>query len=159
MARGRCGKRTVRELPWSRAIDVGASACVRERSPAGYRTPWPVSDGSVRAGDLLGAPGGARAAHIMQFRPVGVKRPCEEMLPESLEFSERRGLSVAAGCLGGKGRRSDRCHDAASFFIRGFAAGRAFFCAENEFWPDLLKDSFNCRDSPHTWCPPRIHPW
>ena len=43
--------------------------------------------------------------------------------------------------------------------IRGFAAETPFFGVLNDFWPDLLKVGFNCRDLAHTWCPPRIHPW
>jgi hypothetical protein len=45
-------------------------------------------------------------------------------------------------------------------FLRSrLAAKNAVYGAENQFWPDLLKDGFNCRDLAHTWCPPRIHPW
>jgi hypothetical protein len=41
--------------------------------------------------------------------------------------------------------------------VRGFAAKDAVFGGENEFWPDLLKDSFNCRDLGHTKVCPRAH--
>jgi hypothetical protein len=47
--------------------------------------------GGVSAGrrrHVLGAPGRAWAAHIMQFRPVGVERPGEEGAPEGHEFGE-----------------------------------------------------------------------
>ena len=59
------------------------------------------TDGSggvqVRRRDMLGAPGRARAAHIMQFRPMGVERPGEEVAPEGTELGERVGGVAAAG--------------------------------------------------------------
>jgi hypothetical protein len=94
----------------------------------------------------------------MQFRPVGLERPGEEVTPEGAEFSEGFCRRAAARDRGGQGSRTDRCHDAASaFFIRGFSAKSAVFGAEDEFSPDLLKDGFNCRDSQHIWFRPRIH--
>ena len=33
---------------------------------------------------VLGAPGGPGPAHVMQFRPVGVECPGEELVPETL---------------------------------------------------------------------------
>jgi hypothetical protein len=39
----------------------------------------------------------------MQFRPVGIECPGEELTPEGADFSERRGPPVAAARLGGKG--------------------------------------------------------
>ena len=99
---------------------------------------------------MLGAPGRARAAHIMQFRPIGVERPVHELAPEGAELGEGFGLSAAAvrrGDTGRKGCRSDRCHDAGPLFsLAAVAACDAFCGAENEFSPDLLKDSFICRD-------------
>jgi hypothetical protein len=38
---------------------------------------------------LLGAPGRARATHVVQFRPVGVEGPEEESAPEGAEFGKR----------------------------------------------------------------------
>jgi hypothetical protein len=67
---------------------------------------------------LLGAPGGAGAAHIIQFRPVGIESPGDELAPEGTDFSERVG-AVAAACRGGKGSRSDACHDEALLFFAG----------------------------------------
>src|SRR5260370_33775796 len=94
---------------------------------------------SVRTGDVRGAPGRTGAAHIMQFRPVGVERPREEVLPERLEFSERQfserpGLSVTAGRRGRKGWRSDGCHDAVSVLPSRPLPPGACFGAENELW-------------------------
>jgi hypothetical protein len=57
----------------------------------------------VRRRHVLGTPGGARAAHIMQFRPVRIECPGEELAPEGADSSERPGLPVAAVRLGGKG--------------------------------------------------------
>jgi hypothetical protein len=143
------------------------SACGHKKSACGPKT----SAGAPKAafgqlpgeisstGHVLGAPGRARAAHIVQFRPVRIEGSGEEMLPKSLEFSERLDLSVVADCRGGEGYRSDRCHDAGLCFSSRLLPPGAFFGAENEFWPDLLKDSFNCRDLPHTWYRHRIHPW
>ena len=114
---------------------------------------------ALRAGHLLGAAGGSGASHIVQFRPVGVERPGKELAPEATQLGERACRASAAVRRGGKGCRSDRCHDAGSpFSLAAFAALEAHFGAEVQLWPDLLKDSFNCRDSPHTWYPSRIHP-
>jgi hypothetical protein len=93
---------------------------------------------------MLGAPGRARAAHIVQFRAVGVERLGDELAPEGAEFCEGFCQYVAAVRRGVKGCRTDRSHDA------GPCSQIAFFGAENQFSPDLLKDSFNCRDlGPH----------
>src|SRR5664280_1704056 len=99
-------KRAVRETPWSRAIPKRASVQLQKvplatGSRPGYRR---RSGGmQVRGGHMLGAPGGARAAHIMQFRPVRVERPGEELAPEGPYFSEWAGPPVAAVRPGGKG--------------------------------------------------------
>jgi hypothetical protein len=90
--------------------------------------------------EMLGAPGRARAAHIVQFRAVGVERLGDELAPEGAEFCQRFCQSGACMCRGVKGCRTDRSHDAGPCFQV------AFFGAENEFSPDLLKDGYNCRD-------------
>jgi hypothetical protein len=93
---------------------------------------------------MLGVPGRAGAAHVVQFRAVGVERLGDELAPESAEFCQRFCQSGACMSRGVKGCRTDRSHDA------GPCSQIAFFGAENQFLPDLLKDSFNCRDlSPH----------
>jgi hypothetical protein len=43
-------------------------------------------------------------------------------------------------------------------FGGGFRRLDALWCAESQLSPYLLKEGFNCRDLPHTWCPSRIHP-
>jgi hypothetical protein len=94
---------------------------------------------------MLGAPGRARAAHIVQFRPVGVERLGDELAPEGAEFCEGFFQSVAAVRRGVQGCRTDRSHDAGPCFQI------AFFGAEDEFSPDLLKEGFNCLDlGPHS---------
>jgi len=40
------------------------------------------------------------------------------------------------------------------FFTCGGCRVKRFFGAENDFWPDLLKDGFICRDL----CPHGVHP-
>src|SRR3954451_1206938 len=95
---------------------------------------------SVLTAEMLGAPGRARAAHIVQCRAVGVERLGDELAPEGAEFCQRFCQSVAAVRRGVKRCRTDRSHDAGPCFQV------AFFGAENEFSPDLLKDSYNCRD-------------
>jgi hypothetical protein len=52
----------------------------------------------------------------MQFRPVGIERPGDELAPEGAKLGKGLCDTVAAVRRGGKGRRSDRCHDAASVF-------------------------------------------
>ena len=73
---------------------------LRERS----RFKYPTGSGGMGARRplLLGVPGGARAAHIMQFRPVGVEGPGQELAPEGTDFSEWAG-AVAAASPGGEG--------------------------------------------------------
>ena len=72
---------------------------------------------------MLGAPGRSRSAHIMQFGPVGVERLGDELTPEGAEFGEGPCETVAAVRRGGKGCRSDRCHDAGPLFsLAAFAA-------------------------------------
>jgi hypothetical protein len=90
--------------------------------------------------EMLGAPGRAGAAHIVQFRTVGMEGFGDELAPERTEFFEGFRQSVAAVRRGVKGCRTDRSHDASP------CSQVAFFGAENEFSPDLLKDGYNCRD-------------
>jgi hypothetical protein len=81
----------------------------------------------------------------VQFRPIGIERPGEELAPEGAEFGDNLRKAGAAGPGSGQGRA--RCHDAALLFImRGFRAQNAVFDAENEISPDSLKEGFNCRD-------------
>ena len=42
-----------------------------------------------RGRPLLGAAGGAGAAHIMQFRPVGIEGFGEELLPEGADLGKQ----------------------------------------------------------------------
>src|SRR5581483_6754753 len=51
---------------------------------------------------VLRTPGGSRAAHIVQLRPIGVEGGGEETPPEGLETGQA-GLSGAAGGRGGQG--------------------------------------------------------
>jgi hypothetical protein len=73
---------------------------LQERS----RFKYPTGSGGMQArlSLVLGVPGGARAAHVMQFRPVGVERPGQELAPEGTDFSEWAG-AVAAASRGGEG--------------------------------------------------------
>jgi hypothetical protein len=88
----------------------------------------------------------------MQFRPVGIEGPDQELAPEAADRRKRLVLSVAASRRGGKGCRNDACHDVALlFFARLLPSRGACFAAGNEFSPDLLKEGFNCRDLGHTW--------
>src|ERR1700678_936944 len=52
------------------------------------------------ARNLLGAPGRAGPAHIMQFRPVGVECPDVEMVPESADVGEQTGFANASAGRG-----------------------------------------------------------
>jgi len=108
---------------------------------------------------VFGPPGGARAAHIMQFRPVGVECLGEELPQEGLESGKGVGRSSAADNRGGERGRRNRCHDAVSLFSRGAFPRGTLFQRQNESWLDLLKDGFNCRDLPHTGYRTRIHAW
>ena len=61
---------------------------------------------------MLGAPGGARTAHIMLFRPVGMERSDNELLPELADFADQSGLASVALRRRGCGRGYDGCHGA-----------------------------------------------
>jgi hypothetical protein len=53
------------------------------------------------ASNLLGAPCGARPAHIVQFRPVGIECPGVELAPESADVGKQTGLANASVCRSG----------------------------------------------------------
>jgi hypothetical protein len=97
--------------------------------------------------EVLGAPGRTGSAHVVQFRSIGIEHFGEELAPECLELGKRGGFASAASDRSGERGGRDGGHDAFSLFSRAaFAALERFFGAENEFWLDLLKDGFNCRD-------------
>ena len=101
------------------------------------RAPQFKNEGSVaRRRHVLGAPGRSGPAHIVQFRPVGIERPCEERAPESQQFGERLCRAGAVRGRGGKGGGSDRCHDAGpAVFIAAFAALTLFVALKTSFGP------------------------
>src|SRR5882757_499501 len=133
---------------------------LRTRKPLGFGSERFAGLQPERGGSaVLGAPGGSRAAHVVQFRPVGVERLGEELAPEGLETG-KRGLSGVAGGRGGNRGRRDGSHDAFSLFsFRGLCRAGRFLSVEHKSWLDLLKEAFNCRDRAHTWCRSSIHPW
>src|ERR1700694_2255922 len=103
----------------------------------------------ARRRHLLGAPGGAGAAHVMQFWPVGIEGPGEELAPEGPDLRERIGMPIVAARRGGKGLRGDDGHDAPAVFLATCVALPALCRAETQFWFDSLKEGFNCTDLPH----------
>ncbi len=50
----------------------------------------------MRRGYMLGAPGRARAAHVMLFRPIGMERGNDELPPELANFADQSGLGGTA---------------------------------------------------------------
>ena len=58
----------------------------------------------VRGGDVLGAPGRTRSAHVMLFRPIGMERRDDELMPEFTHFADQSGLAIAALCRRRRGR-------------------------------------------------------
>src|SRR5258708_29654157 len=141
---------------WSRAISGRASArgrksargvkCARGRKSGGPPGQISVRSGGVpvRRGQMLGAPGRARSAHIVQFRSVRVECFGEELAPESKDFSERIG-PVPAVRAGRKGFRGDHCHDVPAFLSDDFGRAERFFWAlAGSFWRWSLKERFNC---------------
>jgi hypothetical protein len=42
--------------------------------------------------------------------------------------------------------------------LAAYAAQSALFDAEDQLWPDLLKQGFNCRDLARTWYQPGNDP-
>ena len=73
---------------------VARNAGARKRPSAEYG----VRSGrmQVRSRYVLGAPGRARTAHIMLFRPVGMERRDDELLPELADFADQPRLAVVA---------------------------------------------------------------
>src|ERR1700694_1281649 len=96
-----------------RAQCLGAQAPAAPKATAAPKEQVRYPNGSGRmlpSRRLLGAPGGAGAAHIIQFRPVGIESPGDELAPEGTDFSERLG-GLAAGRRGGGRGWSDACRD------------------------------------------------
>jgi hypothetical protein len=79
------------------------------------------------ATSLLGAPGRSRAAHIVQFRAVGVERHGYKLPPEGAEFCQRFCQSGACMSRGVKGCRADRSHDAGLVFRTPVSALKTIF--------------------------------
>jgi hypothetical protein len=48
----------------------------------------------------------------MLFRPVGMERRDDELMPELADFTDKSGLASLALCRGRSGRRCDGCHGA-----------------------------------------------
>src|SRR5687768_147972 len=100
------GNAAVGEAPWSRAIGGRASArglkCACGHNSVGFKCRLKSARTGLRQGALLGVTGRAWAAHVMQFRPVGVERPDEELVPEIADFGQEMGASIAAFHLGGE---------------------------------------------------------
>ena len=80
-----------------RAIEGGASGL----SEAAYLK-YPAKL-TADAGDVLGAPGGAGAAHVVQFGPVRIECLGKELAPEGAKPGEGFCLSGAAGSPGCEG--------------------------------------------------------
>ena len=68
---------------------------------------------------VLGAPGRAGTAHVVQFGPVGVESGGEEALPEALDLRGEHG-GTAGFRRNGKGMGLDHGHDAVSLCSRSF---------------------------------------
>jgi hypothetical protein len=73
---------------------VARNAGARKRPSAKYG----VRSGrmQMRGGDVLGAPSRARSAHIMQFRPVGMERRDDELMPELADFADQAKWAIMA---------------------------------------------------------------
>jgi|ERR1700676_2645854 len=55
----------------------------------------------VRRCRMLGAPGRTGTAHIMQFGPIGIEGPVEELVPEGADVGEQTGFANSSRCRGG----------------------------------------------------------
>jgi hypothetical protein len=121
-----------RPRPWKAPAAIRKAPAALKQAQAPQKAAFGQLPGEISSTrHVLGAPGRARAAHIVQFRPVGVERPGEEMLPKRLEFSERPGLSAVADRRGSEG--SDRCHDAGLCFSTRLLPLGAFFALKTSF--------------------------
>jgi hypothetical protein len=101
---------------------------------------------------LLGAAGRTRAAHVMQFRPVGIKSPGEELAPEGADFGEGTWPADACACRGDHEVRSDARHDESCLVFGDFSrAKRSFPALTWSFGRKLLKVGFNCPDPHRLW--------
>ena len=92
------------EAPSGKAAMVARNQASRKRAGRAERLKNRRVIGLLaRGAHVLGAPGRARAAHVMQFRPVGVERLGEEGAPEGAEFGKRLFCpGVAGGGTGGE---------------------------------------------------------
>jgi hypothetical protein len=83
----------------------------------------------------------------MQFRPVGVECPGEELPPKGLNFSKKAGPLIAALRWVRKRCRAECRHDEPAFFVRRLLSRGALFGAlAGSFGRKLLKEGFNCPD-------------
>jgi hypothetical protein len=79
----------------------------------------------------------------VQFRPVGIERPDEELAPERAEFAEQTGGSTVI--VRYPGRRCQSRHDKTCLFIRRLLSrGAPFAALTGSFGRQLLKEGFNC---------------
>jgi hypothetical protein len=69
----------------------------------------------------------------MQFRPVRVECPREELAPEAPDLVERAESVIVAVRRGGKGFCRNGCHDATRCFRSRLGPRRAFFGTETSF--------------------------
>ena len=86
------------------------------------------SNGRRDAAVCLARQAGPGTAHVMQFRPIGVESPGEELVPEGADLGEQAGLrDVAAACRGGSEADVMACHDAALLFSLATSAAASAF--------------------------------
>src|SRR5271168_1140039 len=136
-------RRFFRQAPLIRKLRLQRGAAMPAKRGRSVRLP--------AGGGLLGAAGRARSAHVMQFRPVGVESSGEERAEEGPDSGEGMGVSVAAVCRGGEGRRIDGRHDESCLFSASSDVRSAFWGAGRSFGLNLLKEGFNCRDRYSYW--------
>jgi hypothetical protein len=112
--------RTARRLradPESRDSQVRNCAPWFAASAAPRKDGWKMSSvGALKAGRLLGAAGRAWAAHIVQFGPVRVESPGEELAEEVADSGEGICPCLVVGDRGGNGCRIDDRHDESCLF-------------------------------------------
>src|SRR5437899_7670383 len=133
MARSDSAGMTARKPPPGKATMVARNqaSCKRADRRAGAQKSEIEAIALLLAGGahVLGAPGRAGAAHVMQFRTVGVERLVEECAPEGAEFGKRLFGTGMAGGGSGMGGRDDCGHDARPLFSPRLLPPWAHFAA------------------------------
>src|SRR5215212_2165637 len=87
-------QRVPAQAPWPKKRRPNAAQATGDPPGSGVKDYRGSGGMQSRRRVLLGTPGRAGAAHIMQFGPVWVERPVEELMPKAPDFAEHAGFTL-----------------------------------------------------------------